>query len=74
MKLDIRINNGKPFVLFTDTMLHDKNVECYSDEWGYGSTPRSFGRSLPKPETSAELSEAWLFLLNLCNDQINGKF
>jgi hypothetical protein len=59
MKLEIRLEDGKPIIFFTDALNQSKNIQCYSMADQHNHASRGYMRSLPKPETAHEKNMAW---------------
>jgi hypothetical protein len=59
VKIEIRLEDGKPIIFFTDVLSQSKNIQCYSmaDQHNYAS--RGYMRSLPIPETCADILASW---------------
>ena len=66
MKIDIRLEQGKPILFFTDFV--NKNtglIECFTIHDGHSEASRDYMYRLPKPETQeqfkacSETLEAW---------------
>ena len=62
MKIEVRLENGKPILFFPEYVNHDKTIVCYAELGGDSRASRAYMRSLPKPITSAERIECWLTL------------
>jgi len=58
MKIEARIEDGKPIIFLLSEI--DRNmVQCYTDKEQHASATRSYMRSLPKPETRADILACW---------------
>jgi hypothetical protein len=59
MKLELRIEAGKPVIFFTDIENPDKKIQCYGMDFEHAIASRAYMRSLPKPLTASEKNAAW---------------
>lgn len=66
MKLEVRIEDGKP-VIFLLSEIEENKVTCYTSKEGHCSATRGYMRSLPKPQTRGEILEAWILLERYAN-------
>jgi len=62
MKLELRLEDGKPILFFTDIENRDKKIDCYTIREQHGISSRAYMRSLPKPETAEQKNAAWALL------------
>ena len=52
MKIDIRLEKGKPILFFTDWLEKSTGlIECYSRHEGHSMASRDYMYGLPKPKT-----------------------
>ena len=66
MKIDIRLEKGRPILFFTDWLEKSTGlIECYTRHDGHSMARRDYMYELPKPETQeqvmacCETLEAW---------------
>lgn len=55
MKLDIRMEQGRPIIFWTDDPdATQHTVTCYTLHDGHNSSSRAYMRGLPKPQTAED--------------------
>lgn len=59
MKIDIRMEDGRPVLFFPDETGANRRVPFFSLTDGHGEACRAYMRRLPKPATPAEKLRAW---------------
>jgi hypothetical protein len=62
MKLELRLEDGKPVIFFTDDIDHGKLITCYSAIGQHSSASRSYMRGLPKPVKPTDMVLCWKLL------------
>ena len=62
MKLELRIEDGKPILFFLDVENRDRSIQCYTIGTEHSQASRAYMRKLPKPETAHEKNLAWALL------------
>ena len=62
MKLEIRLEDGKPILFFTDSENRDKTIDCYTQRDGHNTAARAYMRRLSKPSTGEDLGACWALL------------
>lgn len=66
MKLEIRLEDGKPIIFLLSEI--DRNmVTCFTDKESHSSATRGYMRSLPKPKTRNEIFASWETLERYAN-------
>lgn len=59
MKIHVKIEDGKPLLVFPDIINNDRKIMVYSSLDGHSSASRAYLRHLPAPTTEQEISAAW---------------
>lgn len=67
MKIEFRIENGAPLLVFPGEMERDKSISVWSQREEHATAQRAYLRSLRKPETEQEKKTAWRALRYYCN-------
>jgi hypothetical protein len=67
MKLELRIEDGKPILFFLDVENRDRSIQCYRIGTEHSNASRAYMRSLPKPETAQEKNDCWGLLDHYAN-------
>ena len=66
MKIEIRLEqiNGaaRPVLFFPDEVEHNRQILAFSEADGTTTASRAYMRGCQKPESPAEMSEAWAAL------------
>lgn len=63
MKLEIRIENGKPILFWLDDPdEHGENVTCFTMQDMHNTSSKAYMRDLPKPETKEDYTQAFRVL------------
>jgi hypothetical protein len=62
MRIEIRLENGKPILFFPEEIERDKSIACYCETEGHASAARAYMRRLPKPESPADALACWRVL------------
>jgi hypothetical protein len=58
VKLEMRLEDGKP-IIFLLSEIDANKVTCWTDKEQHASAARGYMRSLPKPETRADILASW---------------
>ena len=62
MKIELRLEDGKPIIFFPDGMKLDKTISCYCDNGQHAIASRAYMRSLKKPSTHEQMEDCWQLL------------
>lgn len=67
MKIEFRIEDEKPLLVFPDEQERDKSISVWSQREEHATAQRAYLRRLRKPETEEEKKQAWRALRYYCN-------
>jgi hypothetical protein len=72
MKIDIRLEDGKPILFFLNIDVNSKNnlINCFNHKEMHNQASRAYMRSLKKPLTKNELLESFRLLKYYANEFI----
>ena len=71
MKIELRLEDGKPIIFFPDEMKLDKTISCYCENGQNATSSRAYMRSLKKPSTHEQMADCWRLLHNYSNHLVN---
>jgi len=67
MKIELRLEDGKPIIFFTDEIERDKTISCYCDNGQHAKASRAYMRSLKKPSNYDQIEKCWRLLQSYSN-------
>ena len=67
MKIEFRIEQGAPLIVFPDELERDKSIGVWSAREEHATAQRGYLRTLRKPETEDEKKASWRALRFYCN-------
>lgn len=67
MKIEFRIEDGAPMLVFPDEVERDKSISVWTEKGEHASAQRAYLRTLRRPETEAEKRASWRVLRYYCN-------
>ena len=73
MKIELRIEDDKPIIFFTDEIERDKTISCYCDNGQHAMASRAYMRSLKKPSTHEQMADCW-WLINRYTSHVISNF
>ena len=56
MKIQAKMESGEPLLIFPDVVNRDRKIVVYSQKDGHCSASRAYLRSLPDPQSAAEIA------------------
>lgn len=70
MKIELRIEDGKPIIFFTDEVERDKSINCWTVQTEHATASRAYMRQLEKPVTHDQQIACWRALNHYSNKLI----